>query len=250
MHSVKLILTDAQLRKMKASNPFQLSHKQLSGQSKGKHEVIMDLPESDSRRLVSNVQLGKGFRFNPKKFLRQAKNTVKKAGNVAKQAGQFVVQNIPKEITKDVANVVADELELGAQGKYLVNKGIDLGYQSQGKGTQKKASNNPWIDHVKRFGQQYGLSYRDALRHPEVKTTYQKGGKFSFKKLGRMLIHNAPIAEDALLGAGHKSKHNIHNEGGTLLKGIPKAMSSRGGTREHIQTNGLIRGGSFLPLGE
>ena len=79
MHSVKLILTDAQLRKMKASNPFQLSHKQLSGQSKGKHEVIMDLPESDSRRLVSNVQLGKGFRFNPKKFLRQAKNTVKKA---------------------------------------------------------------------------------------------------------------------------------------------------------------------------
>lgn len=47
---------------------------------------------------------------------------------------------------------------------------------------------------------------------------------------------------------GHKSKHNIHNEGGTLLKGIPKNLNSRA-TREHIKTNGLMQGGSFLPLG-
>ena len=39
MSSVKLILTDAQLRKMKSSSPFQLSHKQLSGKSTGKHEI-------------------------------------------------------------------------------------------------------------------------------------------------------------------------------------------------------------------
>ena len=86
MHSVKLILTDAQMNKMKSSSPFQLSHRQLSGQSKGKHEVTLQLPEADSRRLVNNVQQGKGFRFNPKKFLRQAKNTLKKVGSAAKKA--------------------------------------------------------------------------------------------------------------------------------------------------------------------
>jgi hypothetical protein len=87
MHSVKLIPTDAQMNKMKSSSPFQLSHRQLSGQSKGKHEVTLKLPEADSRRLVNNVQQGKGFRFNPKKFLRQAKNTLKKVGSAAKKAG-------------------------------------------------------------------------------------------------------------------------------------------------------------------
>ena len=53
MHSVKLILTDAQLKKMKSSNPFQLSHRQLSGNSKGKHEIMLNLPETETQKLVS-----------------------------------------------------------------------------------------------------------------------------------------------------------------------------------------------------
>ena len=127
---MKLILTDAQLKKMKASNPFQLSHKQLSGQSKGKHEVTLELPESDSRRLVSNVQQGKGFRFNPKKFLRQARNTAKKVGNVARKTGKFVVDNVPKDVVKDVANLAIDKLDLPPETKTAVDKGIDIGYKS------------------------------------------------------------------------------------------------------------------------
>ena len=51
------------------------------------------------------------------------------------------------------------------------------------------------------------------------------------------------------MGLGHKSKQNINNEGGTLLKGIPKSLNSRA-TRDHIKTNGLMQGGSFLPLGQ
>ena len=47
----------------------------------------------------------------------------------------------------------------------------------------------------------------------------------------------------------HKSKQNIHNEGGNLLRGIPKTLASRKRAQEHIKTNGLLRGGSFLPLG-
>ena len=265
MHSVKLILTDAQLKKMKSSNPFQLSHRQLSGNSKGKHEIMLNLPETETQKLVSNIQQGKGFRFNPKKFVRQAKNTLKQVGKTAKKAGKFIVDNVPKEITKDVANLVADELELGEQQKDLVNKGIDLGYKSQGKGISRRP--NPWINHVKNFAKQYGLSYRDALKHPQVKTTYQKGGSFlgdlkkGFKRVGKVLKPAAPIVKEvgkevakdavkgAILGVGHKSKQNIHNEGGNLLRGIPKTLASRKRAQEHIKTNGLMHGGSFLPLG-
>ena len=57
------------------------------------------------------------------------------------------------------------------------------------------------------------------------------------------------IAKGALMGLGHKSKQNIHNEGGTLLKGIPKSLNSRA-KRDHIKTKGLMQGGSFLPLGQ
>ena len=251
MHSVKLILTDAQLKKMKSSNPFQLSHRQLSGNSKGKHEIMLNLPETETQKLVSNIQQGKGFRFNPKKFVRQAKNTLKKVGSAAKKAGKFIVDNVPKEITKDVANLVADELELGDRQKDLVNKGIDLGYKSQGKGVSKRV--NPWISHVKNFAKERGLNYRDALRHPQVKSTYQRGGKFSIGKLERAFRPPSAIVRDVakkeLLGMGHKSKQNIHNEGGNLLKGIPKTLASRKRAQEHIKTNGLLQGGSFLPLG-
>ncbi len=117
MHSVKLILTDAQMNKMKSSSPFQLSHRQLSGQSKGKHEVTLHLPEADSRRLVNNVQQGKGFRFNPKKFLRQAKNTLKKVGSATRKAGKFVVDNVPKEIPPKWLYLVRPSI-----GQYFSNR--------------------------------------------------------------------------------------------------------------------------------
>ena len=77
---------------VKSSNPFQLSHRQLSGNSKGKHEIMLNLPETETQKLVSNIQQGKGFRFNPKKFVRQAKNTLKQVGTTAKRAGKFIVE--------------------------------------------------------------------------------------------------------------------------------------------------------------
>jgi hypothetical protein len=290
MSSVKLILTDAQMRKMKSSSPFQLSYKQLSGQSTGKHELTIGLPESDARRLVGNIQKGKGFRFNPKKMeggatyfqrqARRAKNTLRKIGNTAKDVGKFVAKNIPKDLVKEIANVAIDELDLPPESKRIVDKGIDLGYKSQGKGMEKMEAGgdrlkrrltqgNPWINHVKRMAQEKGMSYRDALKHPDTKASYQKGGSFfgdlkkGFKKVGKFVKPVMPFAKeigkdiakdavkDAILGAGHgKSKHNIHTEGGQLLHGIPKSMAQRRKARERIHTNGLMHGGSFLPLGE
>ena len=43
------------------------------------------------------------------------------------------MDNVPKEITKGVANLVTDELELGGQQNDLINEGIDLIHKSQGK---------------------------------------------------------------------------------------------------------------------
>ena len=289
MSSVKLILTDAQMRKMKSSSPFQLSHKQLSGESTGKHELTIGLPESDARRLVGNIQKGKGFRFDPKKMeggatyfqrqARRAKNTLRKIGNTAKDVGKFVAKNIPKDLVKEIANVAIDELDLPPESKRIVDKGIDLGYKSQGKGMEKMEAGgdklkrrltqgNPWINHVKRMAQEKGMSYRDALRHPDTKASYQKGGSFfgdlkrGFKKVGKFVKPAMPFVKevgkelakdaikDAVLGAGHRSKHKIYTqEGGTLLKGIPKNVNCRA-CKERIQTNGLMNGGSFLPLGE
>lgn len=289
MHSVRLILTDAQLRKMQSSTPFQLSHKQLSGGSQGKHEVTIQLPESDSRRLVSNVKNGKGFRFNPEKvkggsvFGRRLKNTFRKVKNTARDVGKFVVKNVPKNLAKDAVNLAIDEIiDVDDNLKTRAKKGsenlIDRGYASQGKGYDryetggtrlKKQMKNPWISHVKRMAQEKGMSYRDALKHPDTKASYQKGGSFlgdigrAFRPVARAIKPVMPFAKevgkdvakdavkDAILGAGHgKSKHNIHTEGGQLLHGIPKSMAQRRKARERIHTNGLMHGGSFLPLGE
>lgn len=35
---------------------------------------------------------------------------------------------------------------------------------------------NPWIEHVKKFASKKGISYRDALKHPDVKKGYKKKG--------------------------------------------------------------------------
>ena len=67
------------------------------------------------------------------------------------------------------------------------------------------------------------------------------------KQVGKEVAKDA--VKGAILGIGHKSKQNIHNEGGNLLRGIPKTLASRKRAQEHIKTNGLMHGGSFLPLG-
>ena len=206
---------------------------------------------------------------------RRARNTLRKIGNTAKDVGKFVVKNVPKDLVKEIANVAIDELDLPPESKQIVDKGIDLGYKSQGKGMEaggdklkrRLTQGNPWINHVKRMAQEKGMSYRDALKHPDTKASYQKGGSFfgnlkkGFKKVGKFVKPAMPFVKevgkelakdaikDAVLGAGHRSKHKIYKEGGTLLKGIPKNVNCRA-CRERIQTNGLMHGGSFLPLGQ
>lgn len=44
------------------------------------------------------------------------------------------------------------------------------------------SKNSPWVSHVKEFASMHNLKYGDALRHPECKSTYTKGGNI-FKKI-------------------------------------------------------------------
>ena len=68
----------------------------------------------------------------------------------------------------------------------------------QGLGSKR---GNPWISHVKAFAKQNNISYRDALKHPKTKSSYQKGGnifnpidgfkagyKFGYNTLGPALV--------------------------------------------------------------
>ena len=63
MDTVKLRLTTSQLKNLKEGRSFQLSHPQLSGQSKGEHEIEIELPSHHTKKLMKNLSMGKGFRF-------------------------------------------------------------------------------------------------------------------------------------------------------------------------------------------
>ena len=63
MDRVKLRLTTSQLQNLQKGRSFQLSHPQLSGQSKGEHEIEIPLPSHHTKKLMKNMSMGKGFRF-------------------------------------------------------------------------------------------------------------------------------------------------------------------------------------------
>ena len=63
MNTVKLRLTSSQLKNLQEGRSFQLSHPQLSGHSKGEHEIEIQLPSHHTKNLMKNLYVGKGFRF-------------------------------------------------------------------------------------------------------------------------------------------------------------------------------------------
>ena len=292
MKKVKLNLTTAQLRKHNKGLPFQLTHNQLTGSSTGKHVVELDIHENDAKRLLKNIKLKKGFRFKPpgaavqggatywERQKRRAKNTLRKVGNTARDVGKFVAKNVPKSVVKDVANLAIDELELPDETKALVDKGIDYGYATQGKGMKKGSPEaKAWGERMRqaRLAKKQGSSTTAAggsfitLGGSTYWERQRRRAKNTFRKIGKKTL---PIAKDiakdvaknavkeAVLGMGHEPGHhanNIHVTGGALVNGVARPLYSER-TKKRIQThglgakqkgkdNGLIHGGSFLPLG-
>lgn len=86
---------------------------------------------------------------------------------------------------KDYAFVKQDVKSLFGKTSFLrkfTNTVTDIGAKVstliEGEGTKSKSrvGMNPWIQHVKDTASKKGISYRDALRSPETKASYKKGG--------------------------------------------------------------------------
>ena len=67
----------------------------------------------------------------------------------------------------------------GRSGRSDQSKNCLYGGKPRGKSighvTQKKV--NPWIEHVRQFAKNHGITYGEALRHPKIKVGYQKVSK-------------------------------------------------------------------------
>lgn len=292
MKTIKMTLTPAQMRKHTAGEPFQLTHKQLTGGSTGKHTIQKDLDESTVARLMENIQNKKGFRFPAssqggstfrERKQRRARNTFRKLKNTARDVGKFVAKNVPKDMIKNVAKMALDEQDIPDDYKKLiekgVDKGIDYGYATQGKGHEDRFE----FGGYKMKKQQKGVMKKGSKEAKEwgekmrrARMAKKQGGSMEplgggsmeplgggniWRDIGRVFKPVVPVAKeigkdvakdavkDALLGAGHRCcGNNIPKCGGAMINGIPRPMISRR-TNERIRTEGLIHGGSFLPLG-
>ena len=51
------------------------------------------------------------------------------------------------------------------------------------KKSPQRASNNPWINHVKSFAKKHNMSYWEALKSGKAKQSYVKGGTNIFNPI-------------------------------------------------------------------
>jgi hypothetical protein len=149
MDTVKLRLTTSQLRNLQKGRSFQLSHPQLSGHSKGQHEIEISLPSHHTKNLMKNLSIGKGFRFPAhssslddkkidmeeieggstylQRLARRTKNTfrpvekvarpfIKPALNELKDIALPIVKDAAKDMVRDA---VANTLTSGVGGNLL-----------------------------------------------------------------------------------------------------------------------------------
>lgn len=96
-------LTPAQMRKMKSSKPFQLSHAQLIGEGvHSKHDCDIHMSLADSKKCESAIRRKKGFRFTPNNIV-GGKINLKKiiADPLTKAIANKVVKVATKAMVKD-----------------------------------------------------------------------------------------------------------------------------------------------------
>ena len=280
MDVIKVNLTAPQLRNFQNQKPFQLSHSQLSGNSKGNHAVEIHLNPPSLSKLLKNIQQGKGFRFSPNHI--QGGSLL---GDITRTVGHHV---------KDAAIGVAKEVV-----KDKVKKMTGLGMKRPAKGSPEAKA---WGEKMKALreakkgntiegGRTYAERLRDRTRRigQRAKATFEKVGD-AFKPVGKFLTsepvkqglktigketlqglkdYALPIAKEvgkdalktavtgAMMGVGVKRRIPVVN--GSFIKGIPLPYYTQP-TTERIMThglhshhrgnrNGLHHGGSFLPLG-
>lgn len=61
-----------------------------------------------------------------------------------------------------------------------------------------------WTEHLKKFASDKGISYRDAMRHPDAKASYKSGGKIF--KTPKEVKHEFQHPKE-IVGRGHSVGH-------------------------------------------
>ena len=188
MDTIRLRLTTSQLRNLEKGRSFQLSHPQLSGQSKGEHEIEIPLPSHHTKKLMKNLSMGKGFRF-----------------------------------PASLDNIEEKDKEMQGGATYL-----------------------------QRLARRTRNTFRPVARafRPLVKPALKE-----LKNIALPIVKDAArdMVRDAFTGAV------TGGVGGNLLRGAPRPLYTQK-TTDRIMThglskkmvgnrNGLVHGGSFLPLG-
>jgi hypothetical protein len=188
MDTIRLRLTTSQLRNLQKGRSFQLSHPQLSGQSKGEHEIEIPLPSHHTQKLMKNMSMGKGFRF---------------------PASSASLDDV-------------EEKEMQGGATYL-----------------------------QRLARRTRNTFRPVARafRPLVKPALKE-----LKDIALPIVKDAArdMVRDAVTGAV------TGGVGGNLLGGAPKPLYTKkttdrimthGLSKKMVNQNGLMHGGSFLPLG-
>jgi len=287
--SVKLTLTAPQLKKHSLGKAFQLSHKQLNGESTGKHEIELNIDDGEVQRLLNNIQIGKGFKFKPPmeggsiepqifyaggdKLRRQQKEKLGRALKGSDEALAWGAKMKQLRLAKQ-SGVVDEEIVGGSTYMERQNRRIKNTFKDIGRVLK------PAVPVLKQIGQVALPIVKDVAKTVGTKllTEAMIGGstynqrlkrrvKTTFKDIGRVLAPAVPVLKDVVLPI-------VKDVGATMLKSaimggdlITPYSNLIGGVRRPVYTkkhmdsintlglgykqagvNGIIKGGSFLPL--
>jgi hypothetical protein len=125
---------------------------------------------------------GKGF----EDFIKSVGSTIAKPYEIAGVNPFDMGYNLgEKTIAPELMKVLPPEkVKKSLGGRGLIEK----------KTSNSKYMANKWIEHVKEFSKKHNCSYREALRNPECKAEYKKGGSI-------------PTNEESVLAVDYNSKN-------------------------------------------
>lgn len=125
MDTVKLKLTTPQLKSLQKGKAFQLSHCQLSGNSKGIHEIEIKLPAHHTKKMMKNMMIGRGYRFpnqNDDDSDSEEGGSIRSLANKAKHAIKKVA-SVALPVLKDIALPVLKDAAKDALKSYINSTG-------------------------------------------------------------------------------------------------------------------------------
>ena len=241
MDTVKLRLTTPQLKKLHGGLAFQLSHPQLSGDSKGEHDIEVQLPSQHTKRLMKNISTGKGFCF-PTSSSSKSGSGIQALGDKLKaQRGKMLKKAIKEEAPIEGGATYLQRLARRTRNTF---KPVERVFKKNiiDSGVGKEIAKE-----LIKVGTQYAL--------PAATTALSVMAGDETGQTGRIVGN---IAGKRLQGLANRSGYGA-GVGGNMVRGAPRPLYTQR-TTDRIMTNGLsshksgtrnglVHGGSFLPLG-